>query len=357
MTNAALIYPVILCGGSGTRLWPMSRKAKPKPFLPLMGERSLFQRAIGRVADPEAFADPIIVAGASHRDLIEEQMEGASDYSLIIEPEGRNTAPAIALAAARLPADAIMLVCPSDHHIADEAAFRAAAVAAVGLAREDWLVSFGIAPEYPETGYGYLHRGEALDEGFRIARFVEKPCREQAEHYLASGEYSWNGGIFAFRAGTLLTELDAHRPAMAQGVAAAVAAGEVRGACFFPHAGAFGEIDGESIDYAVMENTGRAAMVPVDMGWSDIGNWAALRDALVAAPEAADIALDDRGNAVRGMVDLDDACRNVMAISDGPRVSAVGLEDVCIVVSGGEVLVTTRDGAQRVGKLPGASNQ
>ncbi len=357
MNNAALIHPVILCGGSGTRLWPMSRKAKPKPFLPLMGEQSLFQRAIGRVADPSAFAAPVIVAGAAHRDLIEEQMEGVAGYELIIEPEGRNTAPAIALAAARLPSDSIMLVCPSDHHIADEAAFQAAALAAADLAREDWLVSFGIAPEHPETGYGYLHRGEALAGGFRIARFVEKPALKQAEQYVASGEYSWNGGIFAFRAGALLAELDAHRPAMAQGVAAAVAAGRAEGACFFPHAEAFGEIDGESIDYAVMENTRRAAMVPVDMGWSDIGNWAALCDALVAAPEAASIALDDRGNAVRGVVDLDEDCRNVLAISDGPRVSAVGLEDICIVVSGDEVLVTTRDGAQRVGKLPGAKNQ
>jgi mannose-1-phosphate guanylyltransferase len=352
MATQSPIHPVILCGGSGTRLWPMSRKVKPKPFLPLIGEKTLFQQAVGRVATDDRFAAPIVVAGEAHCDLIEEQLSGASDYQLIVEPMGRNTAPAIALAAARLPADAIMLVCPSDHHIADEAAFRAAAVSAAELARESWLVSFGIAPERPETGYGYLHRGGELPGGYQIAQFVEKPDLATAQTYLESGEYSWNGGIFAFRAGALLNELNIHRPAMAQAVAIAVAAGRSEGARFHPQAEAFAEIEGDSIDYAVMENTRRAAMVPVDMGWSDIGNWAALHDALAEQPDGTDAA----GNVAKGAVDLDQ-CRNVLAISDGPRVSVIGLEDVCIVVSGDEVLVTTRDGAQRVGKLPGAANQ
>lgn len=357
MSSAAPIYPVILCGGSGTRLWPMSRKAKPKPFLPLIGETTLFEQAIARVAGDARFAAPLVVAGADHGELIEAQLTAVGEHQLIVEPEGRNTAPAIALAAARVPPEAVLLVCPSDHHIANPDAFRAAALAAADLAREDWLVSFGIAPERAETGYGYLRRGEDLPGGFRIAKFVEKPDREKAEAYLASGEYSWNGGIFAFRAGALLDELATHRPAMAQAVANAVEAGEARGARFYPDAATFGAIVGESIDYAVMENTGRAAMVPVDMGWSDIGNWAALHDALVDDPAAANARVDARGNAARGAVDLDEDCRNVLAISDGPRVSAVGLEDVCIIVSGDEVLVTTRVGAQRVGKLPGASGQ
>jgi len=358
MTSTSAIYPVILCGGSGTRLWPVSRKTKPKPFLPLIGATTLFEQAVGRVAGDDRFTSPIVVAGAAHCDLIEEQLGSTPDYDLIVEPEGKNTAPAIALAAARLPSDAIMLVCPSDHHIADEEAFREAALAAAELAREDWLVSFGIAPERPETGYGYLHRGEPLPGGYRIAKFVEKPNLEKAQGYLASGEYSWNGGIFAFRAGALLSELDAHRPAIAQAVAVSVAAGKVEGSRFYPEAASFREITGDSIDYAVMENTGRAAMVPVDMGWSDIGNWAALQDALAdeAAKGAGELALDDKGNVTRGAADLDE-CKNVLVTSDGPRVSAIGLEDVCIVVSGDEVLVTTRDGAQRVGKLPGASNQ
>ncbi|WP_299196540.1 sugar phosphate nucleotidyltransferase [uncultured Erythrobacter sp.] len=346
MSKARIIHPVILCGGSGTRLWPVSRKARPKPFLPLVGEETLFEQAVSRVAGDDRFAAPIVVAGASHGDLIEAQMHGAP-HRLIVEPAARNTAPAIALAAALIPEDDIMLVCPSDHHIADPAAFRSAGLAAAALAAEDYLVSFGIAADRPETGYGYLHRGKALPGGFAIAKFVEKPDRARAQAYLDSGEYSWNGGIFAFRAGALLAELARHRPAMAAAVRASVDKGREEGTRFHPDADSFAAIEGDSIDYAVMENTARAAMVPADMGWSDIGNWAALHDALER---------DGRGNAVRGEADLAD-CSNVLAMSDGPRISAVGLEDVCIIVSDGEVLVTTRDGAQAVGKLPGASNQ
>lgn len=344
------IHPVILCGGSGTRLWPVSRKAKPKPFLPLVGEETLFEQAVRRVAGDDRFAAPMVVAGAAHADLIMAQLGDTPGARLVIEPSAQNTAPAIALAAALLPEDAVMLVCPSDHHIADSAAFRAAALAAAALAREDYLVSFGIAADRPETGYGYLRRGEPLAGGFVIREFVEKPDLARAEAYLASGEYSWNGGIFAFRAGHLLAELATHRPAMARLVAEAVAGGREEGNRFHPAPEPFAAIDGDSIDYAVMENTARAAMVPASMGWSDIGNWAALADAL--ADEA-----DSSGNVRRGgTVDLDQ-CTGVLASTDGPRVSAVGLTDVCIIVSGGEVLVTTRDGAQRVGKLPGAANQ
>lgn len=343
------IHPVILCGGSGTRLWPASRKAMPKPFLPLVSDETLFEQAVRRVAGDDRFAAPIVVAGAAHADVITAQLGDAPGARLVIEPAAKNTAPAIALAAALLPADAVMLVCPSDHHIADSAAFRAAALAAANLAREGYLVSFGIAADRPETGYGYLQRGEPLAGGFAIRRFVEKPDLVRAQQYLASGEYSWNGGIFAFRAGQLLAELAAHRPDMARLVAEAVAGGRSEGIRFHPAAAPFAAIDGDSIDYAVMENTQAAAMVPADMGWSDIGNWAALADALALSADGA-------GNVVRGDVDLDQ-CGGVLAMTDGPRISVVGLNDVCIIVSGGEVLVTTREGAQRVGKLPGAMNQ
>jgi mannose-1-phosphate guanylyltransferase/mannose-1-phosphate guanylyltransferase/mannose-6-phosphate isomerase len=332
-------------------LWPVSRKQRPKPFLPLIGDTTLFEQAVGRVIDDPRFAAPIVVAGPQHCDLIEEQLRGVR-HRLIVEPAARNTAPAIALAAAMLAPGDIMLVCPSDHHIADKAAFRVAALAAAALAAQDYLVSFGIAPDRPETGYGYLRRGSALAQGYAIAEFVEKPDLERAKAYLDSGEYSWNGGIFAFRAGALLNELAAHRPAMAAAIARAVAQGREEGMRFHPEAAAFGAIEGDSIDYAVMENTSRAAMVPADMGWSDIGNWAALQDALAAELDRADAA----GNVTAGNADLDE-CRNVLAISDGPRISAVGLEDLCIIVSGGEVLVTTRAGAQRVGNLPGAQDQ
>lgn len=341
------IHPVILCGGSGTRLWPLSRKQAPKPFLPLVDTESLFEQAVRRVAGDSRFAPVMVVAGAAHCDLITAQLGGAADARLIVEPVGRNTAPAIALAAALLPEDAVMLVCPSDHHIADAAAFREAAAAAAALARDDHLVSFGIAPTHPETGYGYLEHGDPLPGGFAIRRFVEKPDLATAEEYLASGNYSWNGGIFAFRAGHLLDELARHRPEIAALVRQSVEQGHEEGARFYPAPEPFAAIDGDSIDYAVMENTTRAAMVPVDMGWSDIGNW----DALWAARPC-----DDHGNSVTGPAELVQ-CRNVLVDSDGPRVSVIGLEDVVIVVDGDEVLITTRAGAQLVGKLNGAANQ
>ena len=343
------IHPVILCGGSGTRLWPLSRTALPKPFLPLVSDETLFEQAVRRVAGDDRFAAPMVVAGAAHADIIMQQLHGAPGARLVIEPAAKNTAPAIALAAALLAPDAVMLVCPSDHHIADSAAFCAAALAAAELARQDYLVSFGIAPDRPETGYGYLQRGEALAGGFAIRRFVEKPDLARAVTYLASGEYSWNGGIFAFRAGHLLAELAAHRPDMARLVADAVAGGHNDGARFYPASAPFVAIAGESIDYAVMENTARAAMVPAIMGWSDIGSWAALADALADSADSA-------GNVTRGSADLD-GCSGVLAMTDSLRISAVGLHDVCIIVANGEVLVTTRDGAQAVGKLPGAVKQ
>lgn len=345
-----LIHPVILCGGSGTRLWPMSRKTRPKPFLPLVSEETLFEQAVRRVAGDGAFAPVIVVAGAAHGNLIMEQLGDAPGARLIVEPVGRNTAPAIALAASMLPPEDVMLVCPSDHHIADAVAFRAAATAAAELARDDYLVAFGIAPDRPETGYGYLERGEPLAGGFAIRRFVEKPDLAKARQYLESGIFSWNGGVFAFRAGRLLDELARHRLEMAGLVQQAVAAGHTEGACFYPALEPFAAIEGDSIDYAVMENATRAAMVPVDMGWSDIGNWAALGDALATAA-------DGEGNIARGgRVDFDQ-CKSVLAVTDGPRISIVGLEKVCVIVSGKEVMITTRDGAQRVGKLPGAVHQ
>ena len=343
-----LIHPVVLCGGSGTRLWPRSRKTMPKPFLPLVGDETLFEGTLSRCCGDEGFAPPIVVTGDAHLAHVCAQSAGFPGARVIVEPMGKNTAPAIALAAARLPADAIMLVCPSDHHIADPAAFRQAARAAANLAAEGYMVAFGIEATAPETGYGYIKRSEALEGGFAVERFVEKPDLERALSFLADGGYSWNGGIFVFGAGAFLDELARHRPDMARSVLEAVAGGkEDADGNFHPDADAFARIDGDSVDYAVMENTSRAAMVPVSMGWSDIGNWQALRDARGA---------DADGNRVRGNAELVD-CRNVLVESDGPRVSAIGLEGIAIVVDGDEVLVTTMDGTQKVGKLSGAANQ
>lgn len=340
--------PVVLCGGSGTRLWPRSRAAAPKPFLRLVGERTLFEGTLARCAGDAGFAPPIVVAGRAHLGLVEDQLPEDGECRIVVEPEGRNTAAAIALAALLLPEDAVMLICPSDHHIADDAAFREAAQKAAALAREGWLVAFGIEPDRPETGYGYIRRGEVIDGfpgGFRVERFVEKPDRARAEAFLAEGGYSWNGGIFAFRAGTYLDELARHRPAIAEAVRAAVASGREDGPIFHPDAATFGRIERESVDYAVMENTDRAAVVPAVMGWSDIGTWYAVRDARER---------DAAGNSVRGAADLLD-CRDVLVDSDGPRVSVVGLSDIIVVVDGGEVLVTSAAGAASVGKLKGPS--
>ncbi|MEL7691469.1 mannose-1-phosphate guanylyltransferase [Citromicrobium bathyomarinum] len=331
------IQPVILCGGGGRRLWPRSRSTRPKPFLPLLGTQTLFQQALSRVSDSDLFGLPLVVAGEGHIPLVRQQ--GGDDLSCIAEPVGRNTAAAIALAAHRAPAGAILLVCPSDHHIADTSAFRSAAQAAARLAQDGYLVSFGIEAVSPHTGYGYLRRGEGLDGGFALDAFIEKPDLDTAKGFLADGRHSWNGGIFAFSRDRFLEELAAHRPEMARLCEAAVAEGGEDAGVFRPSSSHFEDIAGESVDCAVMENTKRAAMVPVSMGWSDIGSWDALRVA--------------RGGASIGPHDLL-GCTNVMVDSDGPRVSVVGVEDVVVVVDGDEILVTSARGAQDVGKLDGA---
>ena len=343
------IVPVILCGGSGTRLWPRSRASKPKPFLPLIGDSTLFEATVARCPLSDGFAAPIVVTGTKHLGHVEAQLGGMEGASVIVEPAAKNTAAAIALAAYRLPSDAIMLVCPSDHHIGKPDAFAEAAHAAAALAEEGWLVSFGIEAHAPETGFGYLKRGEPIGElGFRTAQFVEKPDLERARAFLADGGYAWNGGIFAFKVQSFLDELEAHRPQIAASVRAAVEKGQAEGARFHPDADTFAATESDSVDYAVMENTARAAMVPADMEWSDIGNWDALHVALGG---------DANGNTVRGgEVELVD-CRNVLVDTDGPRVSVIGLEDVIVVVDGNDVIITTRAGTQKVGKLSGAINQ
>jgi mannose-1-phosphate guanylyltransferase/mannose-1-phosphate guanylyltransferase/mannose-6-phosphate isomerase len=326
------IVPVILCGGSGTRLWPRSRAAKPKPFLPLVGDSTLFEASLRRCPADAGFA----------------QLGDAAAGAIIIEPEAKNTAAAIALAACRLPEDAVMLVCPSDHHIGDTGAFFETARAAASLAREGWLVSFGIEANFPETGFGYLKRGEPIGElGYRTAQFVEKPDLDRAKAFVAGGLHAWNGGIFAFRVGDFLEELAVHRPDLAAAVRQSVEQGRADRHRFHPEPRTFAEIKAESVDYAVMENTARAAMVPADIDWSDIGNWQALHQARQS---------DADGNCIAGDAELVD-CRNVLVDTDGPKVSVIGLEDVIVVVDGDDVMITTAQGVQKVGKLDGAANQ
>lgn len=337
------IVPVILSGGSGTRLWPMSRPEMPKQLLALTAEETMLQLTAKR-AHGEAFAAPIVVANARHADHIDEQLHavGAAPQAVILEPVARNTAPAIALAALAAKGEEALLVMPSDHVIADVAAFHAAIEAAMPLVADGWLVTFGIAPDAPETGYGWIKVGEPLAAGVhRVARFVEKPIRERAEEMLASGDHAWNGGIFLFRADIFLGALAAHAPGMLTATQDAMTKARRDGVRIYPDAEAFGASPDDSIDYAVMERAERVAVVPVAMGWSDVGSW----DALHAISER-----DDSGNAHRGDVLAIDT-KDCLIRSDGIRISAVGISDLIVVASGNDVMILPRGRSQEVKKL------
>src|SRR6476646_4974500 len=249
---AAKITPVILSGGSGTRLWPMSRDERPKQFLALAGDETMFEQTLARVSDEGQFGAPLVVANRRHAELIAQQLGGKA-VTLILEPAARNTALAIALAALHAAPDAPLLVMPSDHVIADVAAFHRAVAAALPLVREGWLATFGIAPDAPETGYGYIAMGEALAGGVqRVERFVEKPDLATAEAMLADGRHVWNGGIFLFRADAYLDALAAYAPAILEAAKRAMAAAERDGTTILPDAAAFSASPSDSIDYAVM---------------------------------------------------------------------------------------------------------
>lgn len=331
------ITPVILSGGSGTRLWPMSRAARPKQFLPLADEATMFEATLHRVTGDARFGCPIVVANAAHLALIEAQL--SCEATIILEPAARNTAPAIALAALMAAPDAPLLVMPSDHVVTDIPAFHAAVARALPLARDGWLVTFGIEPTGPETGYGYIAAGAPLAEGVaRVERFVEKPAREAAEAMLAAGGHYWNGGIFLFTAKAYLDALAAHAPAMLTAVREALAGARRDGTRCHPDAAAFSAAPSDSIDYAVMEKAERVAVVPVAMGWSDLGSWDALYE---LGPADAD------GNAVRGDAVVLDA-KNCLIRADGLRIAAVGVEDLIVVASGDSVLILPRGHSQAV---------
>ena len=343
-----LIVPVILSGGSGTRLWPMSRPERPKQLLALTAADTMLQLTARRVAG-EAFAAPIVVANARHADQIDVQLAAAGvvPQAVILEPIGRNTAPAIALAALAAGAgEQALLVMPSDHVIGDVDAFHAAIARAMSLVAQGWLVTFGIDPDAPETGFGWIQRGEALGDNagggvFRVRRFVEKPPLDAAKAMLASGDYSWNGGIFLFRADIYLQALGQHDPGIL--VAAEAAMGKARhdGIRVFPDAKAFAASPDDSIDYAVMEKASRVAVVPVSMAWSDVGSW----DALHAISDR-----DEADNAHAGDVLAIDT-RNCLVRSDGPRVALLGVEDLIVIASGNDVLILPRGRSQEVKKL------
>jgi mannose-1-phosphate guanylyltransferase/mannose-1-phosphate guanylyltransferase/mannose-6-phosphate isomerase len=293
-----------------------------------------------RVADDAMFAAPMVVASAAQADAIEAEVPGLG--ALILEPAARNTAPAIALAALNAARDDVLLVLPSDHLIADAAAFRDAVRRALPFARQGWIVTFGMTPDRPETGYGYVKRGAALGDGlFAAERFVEKPDRATAEGWLAQGGYDWNGGIFLLRADAAIDGLAAHAPDILAAARRAVEAQARTGRRIAPDAAAFGASPSQSIDYALMEKADRVAVVPVSAGWSDIGGWAALHD---VAGQDAD------GNAASGDVLAIDS-RNCLIRSDGPLVAAIGVDDLVIVATADAVLVVPRAQAQRVREI------
>jgi mannose-1-phosphate guanylyltransferase / mannose-6-phosphate isomerase len=342
-----MIHPVILSGGSGTRLWPMSRTLYPKQLLSLLGHESLLQQTVRRVADPQRFAPPLIVANEEHRFIIAEQLReiGVAPQAMLLEPVGRNTAPAACVAALSLAErdpEALLLLLASDHAIADVEAFLAATDRAAAAASRGAIVCLGIEPSRAETGYGYIRRGAPIEGGcdgaFAVAEFFEKPDAARAEKYVTSGEHYWNGSIFLFPARLYLDELERLRPDML--AACRKALFEARRDADFIRLGkdAFAACPADSIDYAVMEHTLRAAVVPVAMGWSDVGSWDALW-------EMSD--KDADGNALAGNV-IAEAARNCYLRSEAGLVAAVGVEDLVVVATDDAVMVAPRDRTQEV---------
>ncbi|MCH2491328.1 MAG: mannose-1-phosphate guanylyltransferase/mannose-6-phosphate isomerase [Gammaproteobacteria bacterium] len=341
------LIPVLLCGGSGTRLWPLSRTHYPKQFIPLVGETSLLAQTLERVSGVSSGAAPLVVCNENHRFMTAAVLEQCQQTAsaILLEPEGRNTAPAIAVAALEALAigdDPVLLVLAADHVITDVAAFERSVLLAESAAMRDQLVTFGITPSRPETGYGYIRAGEMVGDGiFEVASFVEKPSLETATDYVESGEYYWNSGMFLFRARRYLDELEAVRPNMLVAARAAHAKAVRDGVFVHLDGEAFGNCPNESVDYAVMEEAKQTAMVTLNAGWSDIGSWSALHEAT---------ALDEQGNAVRGDVMLMDT-ENSYVYADQGLVTTVGIKGLVVVSTPDALLVASRDRVQDVRKL------
>lgn len=338
------IVPVILSGGSGTRLWPLSRSTFPKQLLPLVSDKTMLQETLLRISDWAEVVQPVVVCGNDHRFLVAEQLRqiNITPKAIILEPVARNTAPAIAAAALKLKSDdLLMLVLPADHVITDVAAFEAAVRRASLAAAQGKLVTFGIEPSHPETGYGYIQSGyvlSAVEDCFEVARFVEKPDAATAQQYLAAGNFYWNSGMFLFKPSVFLDELQQYAPAIVDAVTTAVAQSYKDLDFVRLHEASFAKSPSDSIDYAVMEKTKLAAVVPAIMGWNDVGSWAALKE---VQPN------DEAGNATRGDVYLKNV-NNTLVRAESRFVAAVGVKDLLIVETSDAVLVAHRHCAQDV---------
>lgn len=340
------IVPVILSGGSGTRLWPVSRPERPKQLLPLTADETMLQLTAKRIKGFEGGTvnAPILVSNAAHAEILDEQMRqsGIENYKLILEPIGRNTAPAIALAALEAEGDEALLVMPSDHVIADLPAFHEAIARALPLVAEGWLITFGITPDAPETGYGYIRMGALCgDRIHAVERFVEKPDSLDAQRMLDEGGHAWNAGIFLFRADSYLAAMEQHQPEMLAVVRTAMDQAQRDGARVFPNAIAFNACPSDSVDYAIMEREKRVACVPVSMGWSDVGSWDSLH---AVSYRSAD------ENVVRGNTLLLGS-HNCLVHSDGPRVTLVDVDDLIVVVAHGDIMILKRGESQKVRKV------
>ena len=340
------VFPVILSGGAGTRLWPLSREMYPKQLLALTSDHSMLQDTALRLAGIAGARPPLVVCNEAHRFTVAEQLRALDQTpsGILLEPIGRNTAPAVALAALKaleLEADATIVVAPADHVIRDARSFQQAAGVAVGLADGGKLVTFGIVAHAPETGYGYIHRGAGAGPAYPVERFIEKPPLAVAEQFVAAGDYYWNSGMFVFKAARFLAELGSYAPDILEASTAAYRAAKSDLDFVRIDKAAFEACRSESIDYAVMEKTHDAVVLPLDAGWSDVGSWSSLFDALPA---------DEQGNVLQGDVLVHDT-HDCYVHSSSRLVTAVGMDDHIIVETKDAILVAPKGRVQDVKEL------
>lgn len=353
------VWPVILSGGSGTRLWPKSRILFPKQFHSLTSEHTLLQEALLRVVDPVLYAKPMVVCNEEHRFIVAEQAEelGVDLHSIVLEHEGRNTAPAVAVAAhiiRKVDPNGLILVLASDHHIGDPVAFSKAVALGVPAAVDGYICTFGITPNAPETGYGYIKRTpkEVYPSVYRIDQFKEKPNLETAKKYVADPTYAWNAGLFLFSAQRMMEELDQFEPSIGPACVEAVDKGlkdDINKAFQRLDKAAFSKAKSMSLDYAIMERTKKSAVIPMDAAWTDVGSWSSLYATCVNKPtnNPANVAVQ---NYLTGEVSTDDV-ESCYLCSDGPLLAAIGIRDLFVVATDDAVLVAPMNRAQDVGKM------